>query len=446
LASGDQKFAEEILRVREEPIEGRDIRFRLADKSVLTWVVNASAVTDDQKQLVGVVLTGRDERELRKARSKLQITDRLATMGSLAAGVAHEINNPLSFVMSNLEFALEELETVSDGSALTQGVHSEIQQALKTAYDGTERVAAIVRDLKSVSRVESDSISAVNINKLLDSASAMLQHEIRHRAVLEKDYGPDLMVLANEARVMQVFLNLIQNAAQALPVGSASANSITLRSRATDTGQVCIEVADTGCGIAEEDLQNIFDDFFTTKAVGVGTGLGLSISHRLVTQMDGTIEVESSIDEGTVFRVYLQAAQASPASKRKSETRAAVTPASRQRVLVIDDEAQIGQAVRRLLKKDYEVDLSLCGEDALDLYEEHRHQIIICDLRMPEMSGPDFRLAVLARFPESSAAFIFMTGGEVDADHDNLAGAHQILEKPFSPSSLRDAVGKLVAD
>jgi CheY-like chemotaxis protein len=273
----------------------------------------------------------------------------------------------------------------------------------------------------------------------------MLQHEIRHRAVLEKDYGPDLLVLANEARVMQVFLNLIQNAAQALPVGSASANKITLRSRATDTGQVCIEVADTGCGIAAEDLQNIFDDFFTTKAVGVGTGLGLSISHRLVTQMDGTIEVESRVDEGTVFRVYLQAAQAVPASKRKSDTQAAVVPTSRQRVLVIDDEAQIGQAVRRLLKKDYEVDLSLCGQDALDSYAQHRQQIIICDLRMPEMSGPDFRLAVLERFPDSSAAFIFMTGGEVVADSGDIVGAHQILEKPFSPSTLREAVGSLGA-
>jgi DNA-binding response OmpR family regulator len=110
---------------------------------------------------------------------------------------------------------------------------------------------------------------------------------------------------------------------------------------------------------------------------------------------------------------------------------------------VIDDEAQIGQAVRRLLKKDYEVDLSVCGQDALDTYEKYRHQIIICDLQMPEMTGPDFKLALQERFPESSATFIFMTGG--DADQDELKGAHQILEKPFSPTTLRAVVANLVS-
>jgi signal transduction histidine kinase len=173
-------------------------------------------------------------------------------------------------------------------------------------------VVGIVRDLKSLSRVDEDSVHLVDVRSILDTAASMLRNEVRNRARLVKDYGETPPIVINEARLIQVALNLIQNAAHAIEIDNARDNVITLSTSTSESGELVIAVSDTGCGIPPEALDSIFRSFYTTKDLGVGTGLGLSICKRLVVAMGGRIEVESEVGRGSTFRVFFPASDGPP--------------------------------------------------------------------------------------------------------------------------------------
>jgi signal transduction histidine kinase len=241
--------------------------------------------------------------ELEEANAQLLFADRLATMGQLAASVGHEINNPLAFILSNLGYAQEELQR-------TQGMPSseereELLSALSEAREGAERVRLLVQDLKLLSRQDDTEVGPVDMGSVLRSASKMAAHEVRNRArlVVETDGVPP--VQGNGARLCQVFLNLLINAAHAITPGQVARNEIRLSARKSQGSHVVVEVRDTGCGIPPENLERIFKPFFTTKPVGVGSGLGLSVCHRIITTHGGDISVESVVGQGTTFRVLL---------------------------------------------------------------------------------------------------------------------------------------------
>jgi two-component system, NtrC family, sensor kinase len=425
-------------------VRGRELPFRTATGEMLSLSVNASGQRDATTgALIGIVLVARDDRELQKAQAQLQLSDRLATMGTLAAGVAHEINNPLSFVIGNLDFVAEEV----DRARATVGVEelAEVSRALVAAKSGADRVRQIVRDLKAFSRVDEDESSRVPLARLLDAAAQMVRHEIRHRATLSKEYGPSPLVDANEARLIQVFLNLIQNAAQAIPAGAADTNRIVLVTGTTEDGQAFASVADTGGGIAEKDLSRIFDAFFTTKAVGVGTGLGLSISHRIVAGFGGTIDVSSEVGKGTTFRVVLPAAAERPAqAPTERRTRGSVRPPRRKNVLVVDDEIEVGRSIERILGRDHDVVTVSRGAAALELLPERSWDIVLCDLMMPEMTGIDVYRRAIALAPELGHRFVFLTGGTFDEASRAflLAVPNGLLEKPFDTRDLRELVAQ----
>ncbi|WP_233278101.1 two-component regulator propeller domain-containing protein [Myxococcus stipitatus] len=251
-------------------------------------------------------------RTLRQTQAQLVQAGRMAAVGQLAAGVGHEINNPLAYIVSNLEHASEESDALARelGEARDAGTRlREVGQALREALHGADRVRRIVRDLKTFSRPDDEMQGPVELGAVLDSAVKIAMGELRPRAKVVRDYGDVTWVEGSEARLAQVFLNLLINAAQALPEGHAEENEVRLVTRAGPEGWVVAEVRDTGTGIAPESLGRIFDPFYTTKPVGVGTGLGLSLCHAYVTAMGGTISVESELGRGSVFRVALRRAR-----------------------------------------------------------------------------------------------------------------------------------------
>ncbi|WP_434384603.1 PAS domain S-box protein [Melittangium boletus] len=283
----------------------REARFRhLEGRQAVGEVMTVSLVFEGLPTIASIT---RDITERRSVQERMLATERMVSLGTLAAGVAHEINNPLAYMLSNLHFVDTEVRALCPSVEVMSGEQGrEIQQALREAIDGGNRVRDIVRDLKTFSRGGDDKRSSVDIHTVLDSCANMARSEIRHRARLVKNYGTVPPVYANDSRLGQLFLNLLVNAAQAIPHGNAAQNEIRVTTTMS-AGQVLVEIQDTGVGIPPENLTRLFDPFFTTKPVGVGTGLGLSICHGIVTAQGGRISVESHPNQGSVFRVLLPA-------------------------------------------------------------------------------------------------------------------------------------------
>jgi len=386
------------------------------------------------------------DEELKGATERFLVSERLASLGVLAAGVAHEINNPLAWVISNVRVAegmLEELP--SDARAAV----AQVREALRDAADGAERVRRIVAELKTFSRPDEEARGPVDVRALLDSALAMARHEIKHRAYVAVDLPQEpLAVDANAARLGQVFLNLLVNAAQAIPEGHADRNEIRLSAR-LEGGRVRADVSDTGVGIAPEHLPRIFDPFFTTKPVGVGTGLGLAICHGIVTALGGEIRVASEPGCGTTFTVFLPAADPSrlPAPAEAAPPVDVHPAARRGRVLVVDDEPGIGAAIRRVLRREHDVVAATSGREALAVIQSQTDfDAVLCDVMMPELTGMELYRMLRAELPALADRIVFMSGGAFTPEALEFLSAvpNARIAKPFDPVALRAMVADMV--
>jgi PAS domain S-box-containing protein len=387
---------------------------------------------------------GRDVTEQVKTQAQLMVADRMASIGMMAAGVAHEINNPLAAVTMNLHLAADELEAVlrDPGARAPQ---ERLTEELRDAREAASRVRDIVQDLKIFSRQEEDRRGAVDLSRVLDSALRMARNELRHRAQVVKDYAQVPLVLADESRLGQVFLNLLVNAAQAVPEGHADANEIRVRTRTVDADWVRIDISDTGHGMSPHVLSNLFTPFFTTKPTGIGTGLGLAICHRIITSLGGEIEVESRVGTGTTFSVTL------PVASVEDEIAVAIpsTPPGpnrqRGRVLVVDDDSVVGVGVSRLLSPNHDVEVVTSAAKALDIIRSGlRFDVILCDLMMPVMDGVELHEALSASEPDQARRMIFLTAGaftpRARSFLDRIPNAR--LEKPFELQTLRALVNE----
>jgi CheY-like chemotaxis protein/two-component sensor histidine kinase len=365
--------------------------------------------------------------------------ERLASIGRLAAGVAHEINTPLSSVIANLSLLAEELPKIERAG----GSLREFDEMLRDARAAAERVRIIVRDLKSFSRGDEERVGPVELRPLIEATINMAFNEIRHRARLVKDYGETGRAQANEARLGQVILNLLLNAAQAIPGGNEANHEIRILTR--DEGdRVLIEVRDSGAGILSEARDHIFEPFFTTKPIGVGTGLGLSICHSIVTGFGGTIEVDSPSGLGTRVRVLLPRAHAPAAEHAVSPVPPAVR---RARVLAVDDDKQLLRTIERVLKHSHDVVAVSGGREALErLSGAESFDAVLCDLMMPDMTGMELHAELLKIAPEKARSMIFLTGGTFTAEaQDFLDSVPNVrLAKPFDLKEMRRIVAEYV--
>jgi nitrogen-specific signal transduction histidine kinase/CheY-like chemotaxis protein len=376
--------------------------------------------------------------EQKKMQNQLLISDRMASMGTLAAGVAHEINNPLACVMVNLDLAVRDVAERAEKLGLV-AEFSEIREELHDAREATERIRNIVRDLKIFSRADEEKQGAVDVQRVMESTLRMAWNEIRHRARLVKDYGKTPPVAGSESRLGQVFLNLVVNAAQAIAEGRAASNEIRISTSTAPNGNVVIEIADTGSGMAPEVLGQLFTPFFTTKPVGVGTGLGLSICHGIIAGFGGTIDVTSEVGKGTAFRISLLPAPSEIKEERPLPVVGKV-PKRRGRFLVVDDEPIIAKVVLRLLSAEHDVITLGSAEEAFRRVEGgERFDVILCDLMMPQMTGMDLHAALSRVVPEQAGRMIFLSGGAFTVRARSFLAEvpNQRIEKPFDATHLR---------
>ncbi len=432
--------ASHVAEVVELRVHAGDGSWRICDVASVRMEVGGAPL---------VVVTARDVTERHRLRAKLLLSDRMASLGTLAAGIAHEINNPLAYVVGNLQL-------IADGLHQPVPATQELAAAVADASEGAERVRRIVRGLASFTRSEEERRVAVQIPDVLRAAIRFTANEVRHRAQLVCQLDPIPSVLADDGRLIQVFINLIVNAAHAIPEGHSDANRITLRTRQDEQGRAVIEVTDTGLGMSAEVLERVFDPFFTTKVLGAGTGLGLSICHGIIDSIGGQIAIESAPGQGTTVRVVLPGAVTTSvppvlsapvlATPQTSGAPAAARPTSH--VLIVDDEPKVADMLARALRRDHQVTVASCGQAALDLVAAGTwFDAIISDVMMPNMTGIELldRLAVNA--PQQARRFVFLSGGvfttELRTRLDALGTVH--LEKPISAKELRSSVAGVVA-
>ncbi len=389
--------------------------------------------------------TREGEKSIERAGDRYR-TERLASVGRLASGVAHEIMNPLSTILHNLKALGEELPTLlgSDRGDAVEGLRlRRAADRLADALSGGHRIHEIVRALRTFSDVDGE-VREVSLHWALDQALAMAHNEIKYRARVVRLLGRVPPIRASEGRLAQVLLNLLLNAAQSILEGNADGNLIQVRTWCHG-GEVMVEVSDTGCGIAAEHRDRIFEPGFTSRREGTGAGLGLTISKAIVEELGGRIDFESAPGSGSRFRVALPAA-----SQREAEgpPEPPLPAAIRGRILVVDDEPGIRAALAELLGRAHEVVTAGSGVEARELLEsDRRFDLVLCNLMMPRGSGMDLHDWLAERDRPLADAMVFVTGGAfTERARAFLARVPNLsLAKPIEPGVVVGVVSAGIA-
>jgi two-component system cell cycle sensor histidine kinase/response regulator CckA len=401
-------------------------------------VLEFSSIAIEYEGRPAVLSLARDVTERKQLESQLMQADRLGALGMLAGGMAHAINNPLTYVLLNLDDVARRLPEVPSGrSSLPEAL-----ARLKEAHQGAERVAGIVRQMRAFSRPDERVRGPVDLRRALEAALAMVGNEIRHRARLVVEFADVPPVQATSARLEHVFLNLLLHVAQQLTEGDPD-NEIRLALRSDPPGRVVVEVSQRGPTLEPAQLDRLFDPFFAGDVDSGRVGLGLSLCHGIVTALGGSMVVESRAGLGTTFRVSLPAdvdAAEVPASSRVYGTRAPLVPSRRARVMVVDDDPGVVNALRLMLEDDHDVTAVSSGPEALRmLVREDAYDVVFCDLVMPQVSGKDLYEALQLNCPGRERRLVFMTGGAFTREAARFIKQvpNPRIEKPFDMDSVK---------
>jgi PAS domain S-box-containing protein len=417
-----------------ERLVPREYPARRRDGSEITAEIASTVI--EFEGAPAILAYARDVTDRARLRAQLAHADRLAALGTMAAGVAHEINNPLSFV-----------GLATDMLALRVGPgEATLVAEVRT---GLDRIASIVRDLRFFGRDDDEPLGPVDLTSAIDAAEHLVHHEIRPRGDLVKELGPLPPVTGVARHVEQVFVNLFLNAAHALD--DRGHGRISVRSRVTPD-RVVVLVEDNGCGVPKETLDVMFEPFFTTRAVRGGTGLGLSICRDLVVRSGGDLVARSTVGEGTTMevtlvRVHSERAEAAALAPPRVPAEVCSGTTSR-RVLIVDDEPLIVQSLTRMLASRATVVGETAPARALELIlGDPPFDVIVCDVMMPGMTGIDLHERVVREKPERARRFVFMTGGTYTARaRDYLERLPNTrLGKPFPVRELVAAIEEVVA-
>jgi PAS domain S-box-containing protein len=429
-------------RARGERLTSAEYASRDPDGNEL--FVEISAIPIEYEGEPAVLAFARDVTERKAMLTQLTEADKLAAVGTLAAGVAHEINNPLAYLLLNLEFMIRELpRLVGDASRLEP-----MLKRLRETKQGAERVKTIVRDLQTFTRKHDGIHGPVDLEAAIDAALHMARHEVRHRAHLIKTCEAIPAVHGNATRFEQLFLNLLINAAHAVQDLDPKRNRIEIDVRRGQGETVVVRVTDNGIGMTKDVLKRVFDPFFTTKPTGVGTGLGLPICHGIVGAAGGDIQIESAPGVGTTVTVVLRARSGDKRPVRIA-TPAAFPAARRGRVLIIDDERPVVDSLAVALGDEHDVTAIGSAAEARALFEAgERFDVVLCDLVMPGETGMSLFEHVKKTCPLLAPRFVFMSGGAFlpEAERFLQQLSNPRIDKPFDVAAMRRLVDRMLEE
>ncbi len=394
-----------------------------------------------------------DRKRAEDLQSQLARADRLAAVGQLAAGVAHEVNNPAGVVLGCLQTLNEEVSQVQSqirDLSIPQRPQlllrlDDISDMLRDSQNGLARITSLIKELSAFSRSDQDELELLDINDLVESVCAMTFNKIRYRAQLQKSYSDIPKIVGERGKLAQVLTNLLLNAAQAIEEGNSPQNYVKI-STSVENNEIQIRVQDTGAGIPKSQFTQIFEPFYTTKARGVGTGLGLSLSGEIVRRHGGQITVESQVNVGSEFTVTLPVDN-NLVAKPEEHRQPSQLPQRRARILVIDDEEPLLKVYKRLLKKRHEVVTIPSGKQALEhLRQDSAFDVVLCDLMMPELDGVGVFEGLTKVAPALKERTIFCTGGIFSPRaRDFLESvSNVVLKKPIPPEDLFDEIDALM--
>jgi len=394
--------------------------------------LNNSLTDQNPRQIVEFL---RVRFQLQTAQQLLLQSEKLAAVGQLISGIAHELNNPLTGVVGWTQYLL------------AQGVSENVGRHLATINEQAQRASKIVQNLLTFSRQYKPEQSMVRVDEILESTLALRAYELRvNNIAVHRRYAHDIPpVSADPHQFQQVFLNLIINAEQAI-LSARNSGNITV-SVERDNARVRVVVADDGPGIATDKLKKVFDPFFTTKPVGQGTGLGLSVSFGIVQEHGGSIYAESQPGHGARLVVELPAAASAPEA-------AAVPPAprpgirERKRLLIVDDEESVRELLLAVLEDEpFDIDTACTGEEALSKGCQHDYDLIVTDLKMPGLSGAQFCDKLRQARPSDAPRFLFMTGDVLSAETQLFLDSTRSLcmLKPFDIAHAKGTVQRVLA-
>jgi PAS domain S-box-containing protein len=412
---------------------------------------------------------------LKDAQAKLLHSGKLAAIGQIAGGVAHEVNNPATFILTNLRVMRENVAAfrramsklkreVFDANVLPPEKQRAVElivgagdletllrdtsEMVDDNLSGIERIASIVRDLRTFSRIEQDDVQEVAVNEIVDVACNLAYADIRHCARLVKELSKLPPVIAEPGKLAQVFTKLLVNAAHAIKEGSADQNEIRVTTR-LEGEQVVVAVQDTGCGIPKDAMSRIFEPFVATESRDQGSGLGLSLCMDIVRMHGGSIDVTSEEGRGSRFEVRLPKAKDDDERRRATSSVPVVVPQgdgqARARVLVIDDDVAVLRAYRRMLSARHDVVLASGGAEGLSTLEKDEgFDVVLCDVMMPQLDGPMVYEALRARAPRLLEKVVFCSGGAFTPRAKEFLASirNTFLSKPIDPAALEAIIQK----
>lgn len=402
--------AEWIERIRSERrIEAHAISLNKADGGELNLELNMAALSDESGRVHGTVWVGRDVSELKSAQLQLLQAKKLSSIGEVISGVAHELNNPLSGVLGYSQLLLSKREGRTDVTELER------------IHDSALRCQKIVKNLLSFARVHKPERVYLGLNGIVEKSLELRRYQLEvHNVEVAKSLDPELpRTMLDFHQIQQVLVNLINNAHQAIAATNRQSGRLEVRTW-HDNANVMLEVRDDGVGMSHQTLERIFDPFFTTKEQGHGTGLGLSVSYGIIREHGGKIYAKSREGEGTTFLIEIpvhgEAIEEIP-REAPVEMDRPVGELSGKRVLVVDDEPMIVDLLVEILRgASFQIDTAANGAEAARKVAKTAYDVIVSDVRMPQMNGMQMYRELLESRPELAGRVLFVTGDLIDPE------------------------------
>lgn len=419
--------------------EGQNEMRYLAEDGTERWFL-VSAVPlmaeDDSEHEDEALLVLSDITEQKRQKDRLQEHSRLASVGQLAAGVAHEINNPLAAI-----HGISELLQMED-------LPVQVSEDVRKIQEAAQRAAKVVQNLLSFARTHEPEKQYLDVASIVDRATALKAHEFTLNNIQVTTHHSNRVppTMVDEHQLIQVVLNILTNAEQSI-IACQRAGNITTTTRLVK-GMIRISICDDGLGIPAENLHSVLDPFFSTKEIGEGTGLGLSICYGIVREHGGELWVESVPGEGAKFHIELPVLPEEFPTEAQ-ETNTSSNPVSKRRILVVDDEPLVRDILYRGLSADgHDVTLACSGEEAWELIKEEEIDIIITDLRMPGIGGQGLYQLAKEFSPDLAKKIVFITGDTASAKAGSFlkSTGNRVLHKPFGMDAIRQLLQPSTAE